>query len=48
MPKNEPIKSYWLAEMKNKYIGKSGSLERDEYEYELRMDMLGRMIKTAT
>ena len=41
------IKSYSLAEMKDKYIGKVGSTDRDEYEYELRMDVLGRMIKTA-
>lgn len=41
------IKSYSLAEMKDKYIGKAGSPDRDEYEYELRMDILGRMIKTA-
>jgi HTH-type transcriptional regulator/antitoxin HipB len=41
------IKSYSLEEMKDKYLGKIGTLERDEYEYELRMDVLGRMIKTA-
>ncbi len=41
------IKSYTLAEMKDKYIGKVSSTERDAYEYELRMDILGRMIKTA-
>ena len=41
------MKSYSLAEMKNKYIGEVGSPERDEYEYELSMDVLGRMIKTA-
>jgi HTH-type transcriptional regulator/antitoxin HipB len=40
-------KSYSLAEMKDKYIGKIGSKERDEYEYELSMDVLGRMIKTT-
>jgi DNA-binding XRE family transcriptional regulator len=40
-------KSYSLAEMKDKYIGKTGTADRDEYEYELRMDVLGRMIKTA-
>ena len=40
-------KSYSLAEMKDKYIGKTGTAERDEYEYELRMDVLGRMIRTA-
>ena len=41
------IKTYSLAEMKDKYIGKEGTKERDEYEYELRMDVLGKMIKTA-
>jgi HTH-type transcriptional regulator/antitoxin HipB len=41
------IKSYSLAEMKDKYIGTQGTIEREEYEYELRMDVLGKMIKTA-
>ncbi len=36
-----------LAEMKDKYIGKVGTQDRDEYEYELRMEVLGRMIKSA-
>lgn len=41
------LKTYSFAEMKDKYIGKVGTTERDEYEYELRMDVLGKMIKTA-
>jgi len=41
------LKTYTLADMKDKYIGKIGTQERDEYEYELRMDILGKMIKTA-
>ena len=41
------LKTYSLAEMKDTYIGKVGSQERDEYEYELRMDVIGKMIKTA-
>ena len=41
------IKSYSLAEMKDKYIGEVGTDERDDYEYELRMDILGKMIKSA-
>ena len=41
------IKSYTLSEMKDKYIGRPGTTDRDQYEYELRMDVLGRMIKTA-
>lgn len=41
------IKTYSFAEMKDEFIGKIGTRERDEYEYELRMDILGKMIKTA-
>lgn len=41
------IKTYSLSEMKDKYIGKVGTADRDEYEYELRMDILGKMIKRA-
>ncbi len=41
------LKSYSLAEMKDKYIGKTDTMEREVYEYELRMDVLGRMIKSA-
>jgi HTH-type transcriptional regulator / antitoxin HipB len=41
------IESFSLAEMKDKYIGKIGTDKRDQYEYELRMDVLGRMIKSA-
>jgi DNA-binding XRE family transcriptional regulator len=41
------IKTYSLTEMKDQYIGQLGSVNRDEYEYELRMDVLGKMIKSA-
>lgn len=44
---NTEIKSYSLSEMKDKYVGKVGTEEREKYEYELRMDILGRMIKAA-
>ena len=44
---NTEMKALSLAEMKDKFLGKTGTVERDEYEYELRMDILGRMIKTA-
>ena len=40
-------KTYSLAEMKDKYIGKVGTQERENFEYELRMDVLGKMIKAA-
>lgn len=41
------IKTKTLSEMKDKYIGNAGTKEREEYEYELRMDVLGKMIKSA-
>ena len=41
------IKARTLVEMKDKYIGKAGTKNRDDYEYELRMDVLGKMIKAA-
>jgi HTH-type transcriptional regulator/antitoxin HipB len=36
-----------LADMKDRYIGKEGTPERDSYEYELKMEVLGKMIKSA-
>lgn len=41
------MKTYTLAEMEEKHIGKKGTKERDQYEYELRMELLGRMIKAT-
>lgn len=40
-------KSYTLSEMKDKYVGKPGTKDRQQYEYELSMDVLGNMIRTA-
>lgn len=44
---SKKMKLYSLSEVKDAYIGKEGSTEREAYEYELRMDVLGKMIKTA-
>lgn len=41
------MKAYTLAEMKDKYLGKVGTKDRDEYEYELSMEVLSHMIKKA-
>jgi len=43
----ERMKQYSLSEMEDKYIGKVGTSVRDEYEYELRMELLSRMIKST-
>lgn len=41
------MKTFTLSDMKDELIGKVGAPERDEYEYELQMEVLGRMIKAA-
>ena len=41
------MKTYSLEDLTDKYIGKKGTKNRDQYEYELRMDVLGRMNKSA-
>jgi len=42
---NKKLRIYTLNEAKDKYIGKIGTEKRDKYEYELRLDLLGEMIK---
>jgi len=41
------MKTYSLDEVKDKYIGKKGTTERDVYENELRLDLIGEAIKQA-
>src|SRR5690625_6049319 len=41
------MKTYTLADMKNEFIGKIGTPEREEYEYELQMEVLGKMVRAA-
>jgi DNA-binding XRE family transcriptional regulator len=41
------MKTYTLDEVQDKLIGKKGTPERDEYEYELRMELLAQMIKAT-
>ena len=40
-------KSYTLDEIKNEIIGPIGHDDRDTYEFELKMELLGEMIKKA-
>jgi len=44
---NTQLRTYTLEEAKTKYIGEIGTEKRDKYEYELRLDLLGEMIKQA-
>ncbi|MCK9220912.1 MAG: helix-turn-helix domain-containing protein [Bacteroidales bacterium] len=44
---NNKLRIYTLDEAKDKHLGKVGTEKRDKYEYELRLDLLGEMIKQA-
>lgn len=46
--KNKEMNATSLAEMKDKYIGKIGTLERDKYEKEIRKEVLKRTIPTIS
>ena len=39
------MKTYTLDQVQNKLIGKSGTAERERFEYELQMDLIGKAIK---
>ncbi len=41
------MKTYTLEEVTDKYIGVKGSPEREQFEFELKLDILGSMIKSA-
>ena len=39
------MKTYTLNEVQDKLLGKKGTVERDKFEYELQMDLMGKAIK---
>jgi HTH-type transcriptional regulator / antitoxin HipB len=41
------MKSYKLDEAEDLLIGKKGTQEREEYEFELKLELIGDMIKIA-
>lgn len=41
------MKTYTLEEVQDKIIGKIGTPERDRFEFELQMDLIGEAIKQA-
>lgn len=45
--KRQKMRMMTLDEMKDQDIGKVGELERDKYEFDLRMEVLGDMIKAV-
>jgi len=47
MTMTSKIKTISLDEMKDEFIGKRGTKEREKYEYKLNMEVLSHMIKKA-
>jgi|SRR5690554_1559542 len=45
--KNKKMRMMTLDQMKDKDIGKIGTPERDKYEFDLQMEVLGDMIKSV-
>lgn len=41
------MKTYGLEDLTDKYIGRKGTKKRDNFENELRLDLLGQAIKQA-
>ena len=41
------MKSYTLDQAEDLLIGKKGTEEREKYEFELKIELIGNMIKTA-
>ena len=41
------MKKYSLEQLTDKYIGKKGTKKREEFENELRLDLLGQAIREA-
>jgi DNA-binding XRE family transcriptional regulator len=41
------IKTYTLEELTDKYIGETGTPEREKFEFELKLEILGSMIRNA-
>lgn len=45
MANKEKIRIYTLDQAKGKHIGKLGTEQRDKYEYDLKLDILGELIR---
>lgn len=42
---DKKMKKYSFDEIKDEFLGKKGTAKRDQYEYDLQMDVLGELIK---
>ena len=41
------METYTLEELTDKYVGTKGTLNRNQFDFELKLDILGDMIKKA-
>ena len=41
------LKKYSFDQIKDDFLGKKGTAKRDQYEFDLRLELLGEMIKAA-
>jgi HTH-type transcriptional regulator / antitoxin HipB len=45
--KDKRLKTYTFDQIKDEMIGKRGTAKRDDYEFELNLELLGEMIRTT-
>lgn len=45
--KDKKFKTYTFDQIKDEMIGKRGTTKRDDYEFELNLELLGEMIRTT-
>ena len=45
--KEKKLKSYTFDQIKDEMIGKRGTAKRDDYEFELNLELLGEMIRAT-
>jgi predicted transcriptional regulator len=41
------MKKYTLEELTDKYVGEKGTTNREQFDFELKLDIMGEMIKKA-
>ena len=44
---SKKTKTYTLEELTDKYVGKKGTAKREQFEFDLKLEVLGDMIKKA-
>ena len=45
--RDKKLKTYTFDQIKDQMIGKRGTAKRDDYEFELNLELLGEMIRTT-